>query len=175
MTRHIHFCNIGLKPDPPLAICITSFPKDMVYLVNSPKSDGDAYTENELHIREHLSNVGIHNVETIHIHPYDFDSIIETIERTITKELSQDRECMFHFNITAGTNISAGAMCVVAMSTKNADIYHLREGKYCKPPTKQGELSYIELADMNSVRLLESRPRDAEFARSDIGERIDSP
>lgn len=63
--------------------------------------------------------------------------------------------------MTAGTNISAGAMFALALSMKDADLYHLRDGSYCRPPSERPLLVYVDLADMESVNMLESKPMGA--------------
>lgn len=161
MVRHVHFCNVGLKPEPPLAVCLTEYPKDMVYLVNSPPDPDSDYTKNENEVRSRLESVGIKSIGSVYVDPYDMDSVIEKVERVIDSEIAVHGDCRFHFNITAGTNISACAMSIVAMSTPGSDIYHLREGKYCNPPNREGKLIYVQLADMSSVEMLESSPKEA--------------
>ena len=62
--------------------------------------------------------------------------------------------------MTVGTNISAEAMCALALYMKDADLYHLRDGSYCRPPSDRPLLVYVELADMGSVSMLESKPME---------------
>ena len=162
MTRHIHFCNVGKLPEPPLAVCQSRYPKDKVYLVNSGDKDtDDEYTRNEDVVRSRLEAVGITDIETIQVDPYDFEAVTEALEKAVRSEREKHRDCRFHFNMTAGTNISAGAMCALALSMKDADLYHLRDGSYCRPPSDRPLLVYVELADMESVNMLESKPMEA--------------
>jgi len=162
MIRHVHFCCIGERVDPAMTVNNAPFQKDMLYLINSPSSMGGVYQDVEEEVRRRLKDSNFVNVETIHVDPYDFDAVYEALERILSDEIMKNNECQFHFNITAGSNICAGAMCLVAMSSQNSDIYHARAGRYCHPPVEgDGSPIVVELADFNSVKMLESKPKEA--------------
>lgn len=164
MTRHIHFCNIGLDPEPTLAVCKTEYPPDKIYLINSYRREGDdVYARTEEIVRERLKGVNICDLETIEVDPYDMDELMERIEKAVVSECEQHRDCRFHFNITSGTNIAAGAMCVIAMSRSDTDMYHVKKDEFCLDESERGRPMSIELADLESVRMLESSQKEADL------------
>lgn len=164
MVRHIHFCCIGEEPGPAMTINNAPYQKDVLYLINSHPVQGSRYADVEKEVRRRLHDSNFVNIETIYTDPYDFDALCEALDKVISDETSKYHDCRFHFNITAGSNICAGAMCVVAMSSPDSDIYHARAGRYCNPPI-DGDAPPItvELADINSVLMLESKPKEVQI------------
>ena len=166
MVHHVHFCCIGEEPGPAMTINNAPFQKDVLYLINSPPSLDSKYSAVEEEVRRRLRDSNFVNVKTIYADPYDFDAVCEVLEEAISYEASKHRDCRFHFNITAGSNVCAGAMCVVAMSSQNSDIYHVRAGRYCRPQVDgDGPPILVELADIGSVLMLESKPKEAKIMK----------
>lgn len=152
---HVHVCCIGKEPEMTLAFMSTGVPKDKVIILNSEVDNpGSEYAENERYVLEVLSNCFVTDVETVRTDVYDLVGTMEALHSSLRKEEIDHPGCMFHFNITTGTNIVAGVMCILAQSFSNCDIYHLRKGEYRKPPAEDGELARYVIGDSQSLDFL---------------------
>lgn len=141
-----------------LALYRTSLAKDKVILLNSePGGNDPIYENNEKKVLNSLNESGIRNVEIVRIDPYDYIQIMESLDSVIIREKQSHHDCWFHFNITSGSNMVVGSMCATAQMIPNADIYHLREGRYCTPPQEEGKIVQMEIGDLENVRSLEAK------------------
>lgn len=154
---HVHICCIGKVPEMTLAFMGTDVPKDRVIILNTEDADPSSeYVTSEESVLKTLGDCHVTDVEVVRTDVYDLVGTMEKLDSLLREVESKKSGCMFHFNITAGTNIVAGVMCILAQSFPNCDIYHLRKGEYCKPPNDVGELKRYVIGDSKSLDFLKS-------------------
>lgn len=177
MVYHVHIYTVGRKPDTAFHVLKSDLPIDKIYLLNNGAKECDCngdvihdYQKVEDDIRSKLNSVGITDIVTEYIDPFDYNDIFDKVLEISEREINIHSDVRFHINFTMGTNIMAGAVCSAAYSI-NADLYYIQEGKYTK--SKNDELIQIAIENIKELEILKKKAKTKEiFERFRIEESI---
>lgn len=157
----IHIVSVGRDKNIALTVFRSGIDIDKVILLNNTNEE---YADVEKNVRTDFDEIGVRKVETEQIDVFDFQQIYDTVEGIVLRETTIDRGCRIHMNITAGTNVVAGAMSCVAMRHRNVDIYYMKWWKYEESHDYDIPIR-IDLVDDESLDMLSKRSKTADVLK----------